>query len=303
MKPDDCSLTPPQRARIRAEAERALRTAGALGVFPTPVADIMAVARVVEAEDLLDEGFIARMRRVASGALKAAVSKVRGLFHATAGLVYIDRTMLLVKQTFVRLHESAHGFLPWQRSMYAVVEDCDNSLDPGVAEAFDREANVFASEVLFQLDAFIEQANTKEFSIWTPVKMASSFGSSIYAAIRQYVAKNHRCCVVLVLNMPEFHAEVGFKVTLRRVIASEDFQRKFVNFPWQMEFTPDDRIGALVPVGGKKGSGKRSLPLTDANGQQHDCVAESFCQGHQVFVLIHVKQALTSSIILMPSRL
>lgn len=33
-RPDDCSLTPRQLARVRAEAERALREAGALGVFP-----------------------------------------------------------------------------------------------------------------------------------------------------------------------------------------------------------------------------------------------------------------------------
>lgn len=29
-----------------------------------------------------------------------------GLFHASAGLVYLDQTMMAVKKRFVRLHES-----------------------------------------------------------------------------------------------------------------------------------------------------------------------------------------------------
>jgi hypothetical protein len=51
QRPDDSSLTPGQLARVRKEAERALRESGALGVFPTPVDQIMAVARVAEVKE------------------------------------------------------------------------------------------------------------------------------------------------------------------------------------------------------------------------------------------------------------
>lgn len=62
-RPDDCSLTPGQRLRVRKEAERALREAGALDVFPTPIDRIMAVARVEEVkEDVLNPGFLAKLR-------------------------------------------------------------------------------------------------------------------------------------------------------------------------------------------------------------------------------------------------
>lgn len=134
QRPDDCSLTPGQLARVRAEAERALREAGALGVFPTPVEAIMTVAKVEEVkEDVLNPSFIDKLRagtEKAGGALKRAVGKVMGLFHATAGLVFLDQTMMAVKKRFVRLHESGHGFMPWQRPMYALVEDCENALEP-----------------------------------------------------------------------------------------------------------------------------------------------------------------------------
>jgi hypothetical protein len=115
-RPDDCSLTPGQSATIRKEAERALREAGALGVLPTPVDRIMAAARVEEVDDdLLSPGLLARIRSTverAGGLLRSAISKVMGLFHATAGLVYLDQSLIEVKKRFIRLHESAHGFAP-----------------------------------------------------------------------------------------------------------------------------------------------------------------------------------------------
>lgn len=305
MKPDDCSLSNAQLARVRAEAKRALQEAGALGKFPTPIADIMAVANVEEVhEDVLNEGFVAKLRAKASNAgqaLKSALSKVLGLFHASEGLVFIDRTLLLVKQQFIRLHESAHGFLPWQRGMYAVVEDCEKSLDPDVADGFDREANVFASEVLFQLDTFIEEANSQSFDIFTPVRLSKKYGASVYSSVRQYVSKNHRPCVVLVLNPPELVEATGFVATLRRVASSESFDQRFGAPGWPADFSPNDRIGAMVPFGkGRRASGKRSLPLKDRNGDTVECIAEAFTTGHQVFVLIHVQGELGKVQILMP---
>lgn len=291
QRPDDCSLTHIQMARVRAEAKRALHEAGAHGVFPTPVEDIMAVAKVQEVkEDVLNPSFIAKLRLGAEktgGALKRALGKVMGLFHATEGLIFLDQTLMAVKKRFIRLHESGHGFLPWQRPMYALVEDCENSLDAEAADLFDREANVFAAEVLFQLDSFRDMAEGHDFSIWTPVRLSKKFDASIYACVRQYVSKNHRACAVVVLNMPEFVAGDGFRATLRRPIQSESFTAVFGTYAWKQTYTPDDDIGALIPLNGSKSSGKRNLVLVDRNGDRHECIAESFTQTHQVFILIH----------------
>lgn len=297
-RPDDCGLTPRQLARVRAEAERALREAGALGVFPTPVEAIMSVAKVEEVkEDVLNPSFIDKLRsntEQAGGALRRALGKVMGLFHASAGLLFLDQTMMAVKKRFVRLHESGHGFMPWQRPMYALVEDCDNSLDPDAAELFDREANVFAAEVLFQLDSFRDIAEGEKFSIWTPVKLSKKFDASIYACVRQYVSKNHRACAVVVLNMPELVEGDGFRATLRRPVQSDGFTKIFGVHDWKPVYTPDDDIGALIPINGHKSSGQKSLVLLDRNGDRHECIAESFTQTHQVFVLIHVIKTLAA---------
>lgn len=302
-RPDDCNLTPGQQATIRREAERALREAGALGVFPTPVDRIMSVAKVEEVtEDLLSPGLLAKIRATAEkagGVLKRALSKVMGLFHASAGLVYLDQSLIEVKKRFVRLHELAHGFLPWQRPLYAVVEDCDKSLDPEAADLFDREANVFASEVLFQLDAFRDMAEGKPFEVWTPVRLAKNFNASIYASMRQYVSKNHRACAVVVLDMPELVEGDGFRANLRRPVQSVSFTETFGDNLWKAYYTPADDIGRLIPQGKMKSSGKRNLVLVDRNGVRHECIAESFTQTHQVFVLIHAVKTLTAKIVLL----
>ena len=300
-KPDDCSLSPEQYRRIRTEAEKALLAADALGRFPTCIPDIMNIANVQEVhEDVLNESFIAKMRLKAGSALKSALSKVLGLFDSKAGLIFIDRSLHVVKQNFIRLHETAHGFLKWQRDVYAIVEDCQNSLEPDVADLFDREANVFAAEVLFQLDGFSKEAEEQPFSILTPVKLSSKYGSSIYSAVRQYVSKNWRACAVLVLNPPELIEGDGFHASVRRFVASPRFIEIFGTSVWPAYFTPKDEIGKFVPIGKRRMSGKRELILIDRNGERHLCVAEAFTQTHQVFVLMHSVETLTRTSIILP---
>lgn len=302
-RPDDSSLTPEQLARIRKEAERALRDAAVLGVLPTPVEQVMRVARVREVEeDLTNPGFISRLvskAETAGQAIKRALSKVIGLFAASDGLVFLDQTLMLVRKRFVRLHEAAHGFLPWQRPMYAIVQDCEKALDPDTADLFDREANVFASEVLFQLDAFRDQADQEPFEIWTPVRLAPKFNASLYASIRQYVSKNHRACAVLILDIPVIELEVGFRSELRRAVQSASFTEMFGAHAWKESYTPNDDIGALVPLGKRKSSRKRQLGLTDVDGTLHECVAEAFTNTKQIFILIHAVKTLTTTRILL----
>jgi Zn-dependent peptidase ImmA (M78 family) len=298
-KPDDSSLSHHEYNRVRQEAERMLMEADALGRLPTPVTDIMAAAKItVDPENVLDASFLERMHLKASSVLKRALSKVRGLFDAHERLVFIDQSVHKSKQTFLKLHETGHAVLPWQRNIYAVVEDCDETLSPDIADLFDREANVFATEVLFQLDGFINEAANHPFEIKTPLKLCSRYGSSVYAALRQYVSKNNRACMVLVLNPPELIEGDGFRASLRRVVASRPFLEIFGELPWPPHFTPDDDIGAIIPAEGKKMSWPREIVLVDRNGDRQECLAEAFRHSYNIFILIHVVQTLNRTIII-----
>jgi hypothetical protein len=289
-RPDDSSLTKAQYAAVRREAQRLLQAAGAVGCFPTPIDDVMAAARVqVVDDDVLNPGFIEQVRRkagAAGGALKRALSKVLGLFDARERLVFIDRGVHAAKKVFLRLHETAHGFLGWHRDLYAVVEDCDMSLSEEAADLFEREANVFASEVLFQLDSFASEANDLPFGLQAPLKLARRYGASAYASIRRYVSTHHRPCAVLVLDPPVAVSGDGFRCNVRRFIPSPRFIELVGPLAWGEYITPDDSIGRMIPVGGRRMSRPRRLEVNDARGDRRGVVAEAFTQGLQVFLLL-----------------
>lgn len=298
-KSDDCSLTAEQYKDVCKKAEYALRSAGAFGVFPTPIHDIVSSQNVeLEHENVLELSFLKRMRRKASSALKSAIGKVIGLLHIPDKIIFIDKTVMAVKQSFLKLHEIGHYIMPWQRKMYAVVEDCKDSIDPEIADLFEREANVFASEVLFQRNTFIEEALSDPFSIRVPMKLSKKYGASVYASIRQYVQKNPYSCAVLVLNLPELIDGDGFRAHLRRVIVSPSFGKVLGELYWPAYYTPDDEIGALIPIQGKSMSSPRRISLTDRGGKEHNCIAESFKNPYNAFILIHPAKELKKKSVL-----
>ena len=302
MRKDDFSLSTDELERVRGEARLALERANAFGRHPTPVADILSAAKLTVVDDeVLDEGLLARFRRKAAGALKSALSKVLGLFDAHAWLIHVDRELMAVKQTFIKLHEAGHGLLMWQRKMYAVAEDCKLTLTDDIEDLFEREANNFATEVLFQLDAFTEQAADHAFGINVPLRLGPKYGASAYSSIRRYVRKSERACVVLVLDPPIITDGVGFRATLRRVVPSPAFVQMVGDPVWPAVFTPDDELGDVVPLGKRRMSRPRTLSLSDRNGDDHECLAEAFATPYQVFILIHLTKALTKTTVILPS--
>lgn len=288
---------------MRKEAERILTKADALGRFPTPVSDILSIANVqVAMTEDIDEGFLLWIRKKAvdtGSAIKRALSKVIGLFDTKSRIIFIDNTLLVVKQTFVKLHETGHAFMPWQNQIYGFIEDCSKTLSPEISELFDREANIFASEVLFQLDSFSKEADDYDFDILVPVRLSNKYGASIYSSIRQYVSKNHRACVVLIFNPPEILEGEGFIASLRRVVPSSSFIDTVGHLAWPEVVSPGNEIGAIFPIG-RKMSGKREILIKDRDGRRHECIAEAFTNTHQVFILIHLVKTLTKTTIILP---
>lgn len=303
MKKDDSSLPKNIRLAVRKQALLALQKADAIGVFPTPVDQILDIAEVMLApEAVFSDGFLNKLKRKyeeVGDRIKKALSKVRGLFDATARIIYVDKSLHIAKRCFLKLHETGHAFLPWQAKSYALVEDCEKTLDPDIADQFDREANVFAKEVLFQLDAFSKEASEHNHCIGTPISLSKKYGASIYSSIREYVRSHHLACTVLVLNQPKFVDGGGFISTLRRHESSLKFLNMFGEPNWPLEFSPDDSIGAIVPIY-RGSSHPRHLSIIDSNGIEHECLAEAFNNSYQIFVLITPVSALTSKTFIIP---
>src|SRR5262245_41801652 len=200
MAPLDDVITPEDERRVRLQAARLLREASGAGRFPTPIDDILRAAKLSVAPEGLHEGFLKRLYRGVTSGIKAAAGKIRALLHLSDRLILVDRDQPERRWPWLKLHEAGHSYMPWQREMYGVTEDCEHSLEPTVTELFEREANLFAAEVLFQGEQFQRDAQDVAFGVMAPVGLSKRYGASIYTCVWRYVWTSPRACAVIVLE-------------------------------------------------------------------------------------------------------
>jgi Zn-dependent peptidase ImmA (M78 family) len=289
---------------VRRHAARLLAEAAAVGRFPTPIEDRLTAAKVRLIEEKIDQGYVARLYRqaVERGAnFLRAIGKVIGLCHPDERLILIDEAAHTSSKPFIKLHETAHVYMPHQRQVFAMMMDCRHTLDPDVKQLFENEANAFASEVLFQANGFTLQAEDYAFGLKVPLRLSKKYGGSVYASTRRYVVTSSRCCAVVVLEPPEFADGVGFRAALHRIVPSDLFRAQFDLSIWPQVYTPDDDIGRLVPLGTRRLSPPTTFVLTDRNGIRRYCIAEAIKTTWHVLVLILVTAPLTRRHIIFPS--
>lgn len=302
-KADDSSLDPIQRHAVEERARQLLNRASAWDVFPTPVADIVAAAKLTVAPtSLFDPArIVAYLQQKASDTahkLKSAIAKVLGICDVEERVIHIDDTVVEAKQKFLTLHETGHHELPAHRKLFRWFQDCEKTLAPDIADLFEREANNFARFAIFQGDGYARQAADGAFGIKTPIKLAKTFGSSIYASAREYARTNHRACAVYILEPVEFVEGDGARAVVRRIECSPAFLRLF-SCPPETEITLDHPLGPALPIHRKMTRGY-SLPLRDRNGVSHDCIAEAFDTKWNVLILLYPVKALTATAIIVP---
>ena len=304
-KPDDSSLSPSEYAAVRKAALAVLNKTSAWGRFPTPISDVMDAAELkVAPVSAFDPRAMERYLREAGHAafkfLKKAIDKVLGVFDVHADTVHIDDSVHKHKQNFLKLHETGHKEIPHQRGLFKWIQDCTKTLSPDVADLFDREANNFASLVLFQDDTFAKMTADSAFGIKVPLNTGSKFGASAYAATREYVRRNAKACAVVILEPPEVCSINGFTSAVRRIEYSADFLKKFGHLQLPATLNPDHSISSFIPVAPKRMSWPGTFSLEDRNGVLHEFVGEGFSSGYQVLILIHSRATLNRSTIILP---
>jgi len=115
--------------------------------------------------------------------------------------------------------------------MYALMQDCEKTLDPEITDLFEREANVFASEALFQGESRRAGAR-REFGIKTAMAIAKQFGASNYATFRRYVITNHARAASWSWSR-RWWSPVEVSGPTWRVIASKSFAKMFDPAKWR----------------------------------------------------------------------
>lgn len=305
-KPDDSSLDPDDLRAVEERARALLHRADAWDRFPVPIEDILDAAKLrVAPTSIFDPTTILayiKQTAASTGALiKTAISKVFGVYDSVETLIHIDHTLVISKQTFLKLHEAGHHEMPTHRKVFRFFQECPGMLDPDVADHFEREANNFARFALFKGDAFARHAADHAFELKTPRTLAKKFGASLYASAREFARTNRRACVVYILEPLEFVERDGVRAVVRRIEPSPSFIEQFGR-PADITITLDHFLGRVLPIG-RKMTRPTSVEIVDKNGTRHDCVAEAFDTTHNILILLYPVKALTAHTIIVPPHL
>lgn len=276
-------------ATVEKHAALLLNDASALHIFPTPIDRLMAAAKLtVVDDDLLDEGFLAQFIRSAKAkitTIKSALTKILAMIHPGENLVLIDKGTPQIRVPFIKLHEAGHGLLPHQKNAYSLMQDGEDALNPDITDLFEREANVFAAEVLFQGKVFADEAHQSAFAMKVPIDLAKKYGASNYAAFRRYVTSSPHACCLLVLEPVVVREGKQFTAEVRRIIPTVSFHTIFDGERFGAAITHAHVLGHVVPVN-RRMTASRKIKLTDRNGTKRQCTAEAFNATHQILILI-----------------
>lgn len=156
-------------------------------------------------------------------------------------------------------------------------------LNPETEELFEREANNFAAETLYQLDTYGKVAADYVVSIKTPIELSKMFGGSIYSSMRRYVTTHFSPIGLAVYDQPTAgYDNVVFRLR-RQPMASASFFKKYRAYSWPDPCTRGDWLWPLLR---KRKLAEEVATITDSNGDLHECEIHLFNSTHQIFVLL-----------------
>lgn len=217
--------SPDERA-IEKHTRELLQRADARGRFPTPIDDIVAAADLTLPRESLFSGSVldeapSHLRR----AMKRLTGRVRAVLDRKAREVHVDPSIQNQgRAAFQKLHEVTHDILPWQKELgYA---DDDATLAATVKELFEQEANIGASNLLFQLDYFDDLVGQYRIGMASILDLAVMVGASGHATFRRFVKAHPTTVAGVVMELsPCSRDPLGYR--RREVIVSAKWGEQF----------------------------------------------------------------------------
>lgn len=273
------------RNDIAHHARLLLRRADVGQRLPTPVDDIVSCAELVVSGHVTLEEEHAGFFTERFDLLRSALKKTLGLVDLIEDTIYLDPNVSPRKQAFLKLHEVTHKMLPWQKHLYLCLDD-ESTLAPDVKKSCEREANMFAAEVLFQVDRFTRHSRDLPLELGSALDLARSYGASHHATIRRYVEVSHRCCSVMVIDHRRSrpNGDPVFRVVYD--LASDGFKRQFGGLRWPPYLNPDSSPMALALLSGRPYVKGEGLVLPDRDGRKIECGFQVYQNSYEAFAFM-----------------
>jgi hypothetical protein len=281
-------VVPPSAEAVTAEVRKLLRAAEVGDLLPTPKAQILACAHLVETGELDLTEYEQSFSEKAAGFLYKAMKKVLGFMDRRSKTFYVDPQLHDSRRTFVTYHEVIHRVVPWQHIEYTEDDELtlnDLNLNLNCDTLFESEANYGAADILFQCDRFESEARDYELCVASPLLLSGKYDASCHSSLRRFVERNHRPCLLLVLKpTSRTNADGGTSYFVSHSIPSNPFTLQFGD-PFNHPFiNPDQELGKVLNNGGQGEMG-----LSDLKGFCRLCLVECFNNQYSLFVLIHPK--------------
>lgn len=234
----DMPLQPAEVELIRKYAMALLREADAVGRTPTPLDELMDVAKLVYAGEInltLEEKRSLRQRL--GSAFDWVMSSVEGLFSFHGREIWLSPELHPNRKVFVHAHEIGHHILP----MHKQVAYLDNyaTMNAELRDACEREANQAAIELLAQGDALRNYVDDSTITRHTLEAAAATFGISLQATARRIGEETRQdCCAVIY-----FRARATGKLMEPHLYSSPSFEE---GFRWKAGRFPGNDVAVTM---------------------------------------------------------
>jgi hypothetical protein len=288
------SRPPSSHERLTAIAEEVLREAGAFGTVPTPldaVIESQGLARVEDAEAKV-EAFLSSLPEDTAGTGERALSKLQGILDRREGQIWVSRDNDIVNaEKFPTAHEIGHDAIEWHGVNQSYLDD-EETLSPAIRERFEREANFFAGELLFQGTEFRDRALSRRVSLSSALALAEKYETTYQSTAWRY-AEVQECPILLaVYGRAEEEDKRGYSFfNLQRLHASEGFREEVSEPRLPRRLSSRHRWMETVTAGGSDdiSEGGYELPL---QGDTRMARWESWCNHYSLFVLLRCEPPL-----------
>lgn len=273
----DGYLDAEERATIRGHAVALLRKADALGQIPTPLDQVMTVSNLVLAGEIVLEPEMKKKLRQRFGDLvDRAVDLILGSVRFDSRGVYLKPDLYWLKKRFVQAHEISHEMFPWQRDLYAFLDD-KQRLSPVIHDKYERQANQGAIEILAQGDALRREADDSRLTFGLLDQLAARFEISTQAIARR-VTEESRHAVALAIS---YRGSVTGTLMPPHLYCSTSFEEQF---RWRTTGQAQETIHHLIKAT-SRGQVLEPLIEADARGRLVTIEIEELKTPRAVFLL------------------